>query len=132
MTADALNNMEEGIKAANADTGWQDAELSDAFSAYNTNNTPQYRRVGKMVTIRGWVTPTAEIDASATTTIFTLPEGYRPSRPVSAICQGSTMSHWLLQIQTSGAVTCARYGTTEYIAIAAGRWLPFDVTFTVD
>lgn len=114
------------------DSGWIEATLTDSFTSYGTNTIPEYRKVGKQVEIRGSVKPTTTITASTNgVTMFTLPEGYRPSKDVLEICQGSGRNVWLLNIKTSGAVTIARYGTTSIIDIPTSAWLCFNKAFTI-
>jgi hypothetical protein len=64
--------------------------------------------------------------------IFTLPEGYRPSLTENFVCQGSVANRWLCSISNTGAVTISRYGTTAFIDIPQGNWLPMSVSFLVD
>ena len=115
------------------DSGWIEATLTSNFTNYSTNTTPEYRKTGKQVEIRGVVKPTATITASNTgVTIFTLPEGYRPTKTVFEICQGSGRNVWLLNINTNGTVTISRYGTTSNIDITASAWLCFNKTFLIN
>lgn len=74
------------------DSGWKNATLTSNFNAYSniSSNTPQYRKVGNIVEIRGVVSPKSNLTGSTTgVTIFTLPTGYRPSNAIFEICQGS-------------------------------------------
>lgn len=114
------------------DTGWKEAALTSEFTNYATNTTPEYRKVGNCVEIRGCVKPTNTITASANgITMFTLPTGYRPSKDVLEICQGSGRNIWLLTIKTTGLVTISRYGTTSAIDIPTSAWLSFNKNFMV-
>lgn len=127
------NEFTEWIEISQNDSGWKDLNLTSAFKkTNNATQTPVYRKVGKMVQVTGAVTPTAEITASQTTKIATLPVGFRPSHDVNVLCQGSGMNKWLVAIQPSGAVNVERYGTTSNSAIPLNAWLPFNVTFFVD
>lgn len=71
-----LKNIEE----KNADSGWITATLTNNFNAYGSTeeqratNMPQYRRIGKVVEVKGVIAATVEIDANTSATIFTLPE----------------------------------------------------------
>lgn len=114
------------------DSGWIYAELTSQFTQYSAGERPQYRNRFGFVEIRGAVKPTAAIAAGGTEQIiFTLPVGYRPTRPIRAICQGSGLAHWLLVVNTTGTVTCSRYGTTAYEQIGTGVWLVMNIMFTV-
>lgn len=120
--------------------GWNYPTLTSAFAMYGTDasaNQPRYRKDGRMVEVRGIVTPTADIPGSTENyTIFTLPNGYRPSSPIYVTCQGSGTATWMLRVNTDGKVDFSRYrnGNTWAAALApngssAGTWLPFQVTY---
>lgn len=114
------------------DTGWKEATLNSNFTSYTTGTTPEYRKIGNIVEIRGSVKPTSEIIGSTTgITIFTLPTGFRPTKDILEVCQGSGRNVWLLHIKTSGAVTIARYGTTSVENIPTSAWLSFNKTFMI-
>lgn len=115
------------------DTGWQTASLSGDFKAYSSAYAPEYRKVGKLVEIRGEVSPTKTLDGGSTTsTIFTLPEGYRPAMRKEVVCQGSSLNKWLLTITTDGNVNFSRYGTSEATDVTTSTWLPFSTMFYID
>lgn len=114
--------------------GWNYPTLSSTFLMYGTStsdNQVRYRKDGRIVEIRGVVTPASSITGSTTGyTIFTLPTGYRPSSPISIVCQGSGTCSWLLGIKTSGAVEFSRYRDVDGYATANNNtWLPFQATF---
>lgn len=116
------------------DTGWIDATLTSDFISYanNDENKPRYRKKNGIVYIRGCVSPSAEIGASATgKIIFTLPSGYRPTFGLIKVCQGSGKNVWCLAVNTNGTVTIARYGTTANAKIPTTAWLPFEISFPV-
>lgn len=113
------------------DSGWITAELDPAFTAYATGDDPKYRKIGNLVEVVGTVKPTAEITGSSTQqTIFTLPEGYRPSAEIVRVCQGSMTNVWTLRVATTGEVTFERYRSGNTYATAGNAvWLPFQATF---
>ena len=115
------------------DTGWHYATLTSDFVDYGTGaDKLRYRRVGKVVTVTGAVTPKSTIHtSSAMINICTLPVGYRPSSPIYQICQGSGYNRWFLEILSSGIVEMGRYGTADR-DIANNTWLPFSCTYLVD
>lgn len=116
------------------DSGWIDASLGSDFALYSSSSVAQYRKVGKMVEIRGEVKPTAAITGSSTYyTIFTLPSGYRPSAAINIRCQGSVSYSWLLSINSAGLVRFARYNNgSGFIDASTSSWLIFHATFFVD
>ena len=118
---------------------WQTLDPSDEFSIYGEGtesdvawNGIRYRKVGGIVEVRGVVTPKADIAYNTDFhLICTLPEGYRPDRPLYVICQGSGTCVWLLQVSHEGKVQFGRYRNGNAGAIATtGTWLPFQCTFT--
>lgn len=113
--------------------GWITAELSDKFGAYNgsASHAPKYRKDGRVVEIRGIVTPIVDLEYSHDhVKIFTLPEGYRPDIPLYILCQGSGYHVWLMRINTNGEVGFARYRYGETAATAKPEaWLPFQATY---
>lgn len=120
--------------------GWIYPTLSSEFIMYGTSesdNRPRYRKDGRVVEVRGIVTPSANIPYVAgewddNHTIFTLPDGYRPSSPIYVLCQGSGACVWMLRVSTSGTVDFTRYRNGDVGADAnSGCWLPFHVTFLV-
>jgi hypothetical protein len=115
-------------------TEWHSATLSSSFKVYGDNSevAPEYRRTDKVVEIRGQVAPTTAITSGGTATIFTLPEGYRPSKTVYALCQGSGKNTWLLSVTAGGNVDLGRYGVNANAQCPIGAWLPFSAKFTID
>jgi uncharacterized repeat protein (TIGR02543 family) len=113
--------------------GWVTATLSSSFAPYSDtlSNTPKYRKDGRLVEIRGIVTPTADIEYSTdNVTIFTLPNGYIPDTSIYVICQGSGNCVWTLRVHTNGTVCLTRYRNGDTGATAsAGAWLPFHITY---
>lgn len=116
---------------------WTTATLTSKFANYNgvAANAPKYRKIGKIVNIRGVVSPTEDIVANTTQhTIFTLPTGYRPAINVATTCEGSAGNHWLCMVSSEGNVTFSRYsaGGSEWKTVTTTTWLPFNITFTID
>ena len=117
--------------------GWIYPTLTSSFTMYGEDsaaNLPRYRKDGRMVEVRGIVTPTSTITGGDDfVTIFTLPNGYRPSSPIYVICQGSGNCVWLLRVGSNGDVGFSRYrkfgSTTTYVDAPVNTWLPFQVTY---
>lgn len=115
------------------DTGWIDATLTSSFTLYSTDDVCQYRKIGKYVQLRGAVKPTAALAGSLTgVVIFTLPTEFIPSRPCNFVCQGSSVNRWLLQVNTDGEVTFARYGTSSLAQAGVNAWLTFNAGYLLD
>ena len=114
--------------------GWIYPTLASGFAMYGastSDNQTRYRKDGRLVEVRGIVTPAADIAGSTTVyPIFTLPTGYRPNSPIYVVCQGSGNCTWLLRVATNGEVGFSRYRNGDATATAAaGVWLPFQITF---
>lgn len=131
MSKPKILELEEKI----ADTGWIDLKWTSDFKNYdnNSDNNPQYRRIGKEVYLRGVATPAKDIPGNATEiTMFNLPEGVRPSKDVPKICQGTGKNTWLLMVNTDGKVTFSRYGISGSVTAKNGNWLVFETNFAID
>lgn len=114
--------------------GWIYPTIASNFAMYGSSesaNKPRCRKDGRLVEVRGIVTPVVDIAGSTTIyPIITLPEGYRPNSPIYSLCQGSNNSVWLLRVETNGEVGFSRYRNGSDTATAtAGTWLPFQITF---
>ena len=116
-----------------ADSGWQNASITGSFALYGSDSVLRYRKIGRIVQVEGTIRPSTTLSGSATNlTIFTLPDGYRPSAAVVTLCQGSGACHWALTIKTNGEVCFARYSSGgSYTSAGTGTWLPFHHTFMV-
>ena len=119
----------------NSDSGWTTATLTSSFKPYSDDsyNIPEYRKIDKMVEIRGCIAPAATIASGGSAVIFTLPTGYRPHKEIYVICQGTGRAIWLLTIHPdNGNVAFSRYGKGDYTEASTSVWLPFHTTFSVD
>lgn len=116
-----------------ADSGWQNASITGSFALYGSDSVLRYRKIGRIVQVEGTLRPSTTLSGSATNlTIFTLPDGYRPSAAVVTLCQGSGSCHWALTIKPNGEVCFARYSSGgSYTSAGTGTWLPFHHTFMV-
>lgn len=115
------------------DTGWIQMQLTSSFKNYSDQSKQEYRRIGKEVYLRGVMSPAARIPGSVNeVTITTLPEGFRPTRSESQLCQGSMKNTWNLTVNPDGAVAFSRYGTTSTAAAEPSAWLPFSFSYSLD
>lgn len=128
------------LNGSDYDSGWKTPSISSKLTNYSSSsaNALKYRRVGKVVDICGAVSPasTSALANGESVTAFTLPSGYRPAYTRTILCQGSSLGIFMVQVQSAGAVTIARYrssGATSYpTSVATTTWLPISITFTID
>lgn len=122
-----------GWKIIYEDTGWKDVSFSSGFGHHSETDRVRYRRVGKVVELRGAVKNTNQISANTETTVATISDTTcRPSKRVTYRQQGSSMNTFVISINTTGTIAVNRYGTTSGIAIPSGAWLNVHTTFLVD
>ena len=121
------------LEGTASDSGWITASITGSFALYGSDSVLRYRKIGNIVQVEGTLKPTTTLAGSATNlTMFTLPEGYRPSAAIVTLCQGSGSCHWALTIKASGEVCFGRYSSGgSYTSAGTGTWLPFHHTFMV-
>jgi len=116
------------------DSEWIPLTLNtELFALYSENSQPRFKATGGHINIIGVVTPLATLVTSADGVVIAsgIPSKYRPPITLTFICQGSGMNKWLCTVTTSGTVTLARYGITEYASVNAGNWLPFTISYAI-
>ena len=120
-------------RTALGETSWTNLTLASGVTAYDSDSTPKYRRImGTMVAVSGAVKPTSQVAAGGSVSIGTLPTGYRPSRYVCCLCQGSGNATWLLGIGSDGVISCSRYRSGASDAdIPTTAWLTFHFVFAL-
>ena len=117
------------------DSGWLSPTVASQFEVYTAGKPPKYRKIGKVVEVRGILKPKSTLSASSVGTeytMFTLPAGYRPSDRISLLMQGSGMNKWMFDIGTDGVCSISRYGGTAVTDIPSGAWLSFQASYFVD
>lgn len=97
------------------DSGWLDMELSGNVNAFNDEQKPRYRRIGKTVFIVGAV---KNITANETV-IATLPNNYRPSKRVIFAMPSTATKFSRISINTNGTIT---YEQNNEGVPTAGNW----------
>lgn len=122
-----------------SDTGWRDVTVIDGFASFSTAAPARYRKIGSVVFLTGALKPTSDMPVTDSGTpvelvAFEMPAGFRPTKTISVLCQGSGDGKWLMQIYANGRVTVSRYSGPEGYksVLPAGNWLPFHVSFPVD
>lgn len=124
-----MDAVESVVGAADlTDTGWNTLPLADGIQAYG--GAPQYRRIGKVVSIRGAVK-----NVLATGVLATLPEGCRPTYSVSYVQNTSMRSSTCamfarMLVGADGKIQVQ--AISDGAAFAADKWFPIHCTFLID
>lgn len=132
-----LNDRINNVSSAIVDSGWNtlNVDTSNGFSHYSDGQKVQYRKIGKIVNMRGAVRNNwngRQVDTTGWY-IGTLPSGYRPSHSIQAVNQGSGINRHLLEIDSDGTVSVgARYGGNSYVDMKKDNWLTCNITFFID
>lgn len=129
--ADGVYKVCEYLLGLVTDSGWITLPLAEGITAYNEANIPEFRKVGKIVFLRG----TVKGVTARNTVIGNLPEGYRPNKAhpypqnTSSITGGiATMSRMV--VTTTGDIQVQ--GITEGASYGADKWFPIATSFLVD
>lgn len=127
---DALEQDVNELKGLLNDTGWKNLTLENGVEAYSTNQRPQYRKIGKVVFIRGAVKNILAKD----TVIATLPDGFRPSNSIpyvqnTSMRTGNFAMYSRMIVNNSGAIKIE--GITDGAAYG-DKWFPIACSFTID
>ena len=107
------------------DSGWVDIELTGDVIAFNDEQKPRCRRVGKQVFLTGVVKNISAFD----TVIATLPTIYRPSKKVIVAVPSTGVKYSRVSIQTNGVVT---YEQSNDNTVAASNWHSIACSYNVD
>ena len=111
------------------DSGWKDLTLLNNVQAYSGDQAPQYRKIGKRVTVRGVL----KNITSFPTTIAQLPEGFRPSRRILyfMVSNGATIAR--LEIETNGIMNVTYHSANNAGSVSEGTHYSFGaLTFLID
>jgi len=94
-------------------TAWATLPLSNGWVPYSAGYTPQYRRIGDNVQIRGLCK-----DGAATGTMFTLPAGFRPAYEETCVVYNNGTPRGL-SIAVSGTSSMQAGFTTGYCYLSS-------------
>lgn len=107
--------------------------ISSGWADYTTGSNPTVRRQGKSVSFEWECKPSSSITLNETlVTVCTIPDGFRPSRPVHVICQGTATRIFYAVIQTTGAVQIGRLrnmNSTSYDTATSSMWFPISASW---
>lgn len=127
-------SLESRLSSLENDSGWLDLNLTGNFYLFNNDNPVQYRKVGKTVQVKGMIVCNGTLTAGSEWNIATLPNGFRPSKNSSFICELSNNENlWTCTIKTNGDITFNRLrDTTGFIdGTVFVDTLKLDVTFLI-
>lgn len=115
-----------------SDTGWIDLPLANDVTAHDASfaATPQYRKIGNHVYIRGHVYTAVPSGGRA---IATLPEGFRPPSGTHydiGECGGQRISR--LYTDTNGNLRCEWVVNIAGAAYTSALWIQIDMDYLVD
>ena len=129
-----LTSIEETVEQlinAQEDTDWITLPLAEGIVAYNEANTPQYRKIGNLVAIRG----TVKGVTARNTVISTLPEGFRPTK-ANPYVQNSSLGTSNFATQTRLTITTTGEVKLEAISdnavFGADKWFPIATMYFVN
>ena len=91
-------------------------------------NTPKYRIKGKVVEIRGSISPKETYDSTPSNIYFaTIPEDLIPSDDICILCPGDNKDTWTFTVNKNGNLFISQYGI-----ISNDTRLAFQITYTID
>lgn len=127
----SLEETVEELIAAETDSGWITLPLASGITAYNEANTPQYRKIGKLVVIRG----TVKGVTARNTVIGTLPTGYRPNKANpyvqnTSLGTGNFATQTRLTVTTTGDVKLE--AISDNAVFGSDKWFPIATMYLVD
>lgn len=115
------------------DTEWTNLTLESSFKPYQDNvaNTPKYRIVGRVVEIRGAISPVSSYASAFSPVIFAqLPEKIRPADTIYMLCAGGNKETWTLTVNSNG-LGVSQYGLNSYGTVGTSSRLAFQVMYTI-
>lgn len=121
----ALQEQMAAMQTQLADSGWADLPLGIGISAYNQEQTPRYRKIGKVVFLSGVFKGVI----TNNTVIGTLPEGFRPAKKIMFAVPSISQCMSRISITSDGVVTHER-ATVE--PLTSSNWHSIACNFTID
>lgn len=107
------------------DSGWIDLPLAGSVIAFNDEQKPRYRRIGKEVFISGVVKNISAFN----TVIATMPANYRPSKKVIFAIPSTATKFSRISIQTNGVMT---YEQSNDDIVGITNWHSIACSYNVD
>lgn len=122
---------------SDGDTGWLPLTLEAGWSAYShdgVEQTPQYRRIGNHVYVRGCVScESISTSLSVHKTYAYLPAGFRPQRYVFRETTGSGLTVSRIETDSTGELfTRAVFDLADGTIKDTCVWMSIDMDFLID
>ena len=120
------------VELSTEDTGWYDLPLADGItSGIIGRGTPQYKKIGNHVFIRGSVNVTAL--SSGTVLIGTLPEGFRPNASEYSMqpCGGARIAQIFVNSDGQLKLDCV-YDLSSGSPYAGELWVQVVIDYHVE
>lgn len=111
--------------------------ISSGWENYSSGSNPIVIKQGNVVHFHWTCKPTADTTLNATdVTVCTIPEGYRPVRELTFLCQGTTTSVFLMRVKANGTVTVGRLrenanANGAYTTGTSSMWFPLCATWVI-
>lgn len=113
-------------------SAWTDVAYGNGISTYPSGTKVQVRRFGKVVHMAGQVTNSTTWEEHLG--LLTIPSGFRPSKEIQCIQQGSGSNRFLISIKSDGKVSASRYSnnTSTSNTVPLNSWLCINATWIIN
>ena len=111
--------------------------ISSGWTGYSNTSSPIVIKQGNVVYFQWVCKPTRNTTLNASeVTVCTIPEGYRPVREITRLCQGTNTSIFLMRVRTDGVITVSRLrenttSNSTYITATSVMWFPLCATWVI-
>lgn len=124
-----LQEQVAALQVATADSGWRTLTLTTGIVSYAETQTPQCRKIGKMVFVRGAVK-----NVFAVGVLATLPAGFRPNATISfiqntSLREGGFPMFARFTINAAGEIKLE--AISDGAAFGESKWFPIHFSFLV-
>ena len=109
--------------------------VASGWDLYESGENPTVIKQGNVVCFDGQFKPTSIVTLGTTDVLIcTIPQGFRPSKKVNVLCQGSGTSFFLASIFTTGQVRISRLrnvanNNDQYTDGTPSMWFPISATW---
>lgn len=113
------------------------ATIASGWTGYSSGVTPLIVKQGNVVHFQWVCKPTSDVTLNTTgVPVCTIPEGYRPTRQITQLCQGSNTSVFLVSVEAGGSVNISRLrenanANGAYTTGTSSMWFPICLTWVI-